>query len=125
MTPMSEETQPGGLAALVLAMVRCRAAAAGGSRDYPRLSTSHLYRGLGFALGSAPGRVTDAVRAACATGQVAVSADGRWLVPTPALTPRTKDDLDDMCGLSDFLYSALRGARQALGVEDGVLAFKE
>ena len=119
------ETTPGGLAALILSLVRCRMAAIMTDAAYAAIPTVRLYGALGYAFGLPPAAVTDAIRAACGTGQVELSGDGKWVRPTPALTPRGEADAEAACDLSDALYAAIAADRQALGVDDGVAAFIE
>lgn len=116
---------PPDLSALILSLVRCRAASVMSDAAYAAVPTARLYGGFGYAYAATPGRVTDAISRACSTAQVELSKDGKWVRPTAALTPRAAADAEAACDLSDALYAVMSADRQALGVDDGVAAFIE
>lgn len=112
------------LTADLLSLARCKAAATLTDRGYAAIPMAAVYAAGAFVYGMSPGEVTDAVRAAAATGELALSKDGMWLEPL-AIAPRAADDCERGADLSDRMYTAIARLRADLGVDDAVLSLIE
>lgn len=112
------------LTADLLSLARCKAAAALTDRDYANIPMAAVYAAGAFAYGMSPGEVTDAVRAAVATGELALSKDGMRLEPL-AVAALANADCERGGDLSDRMYTALARLRADLGVDDAVLSLIE
>ena len=112
------------LTADILALARCKASAAPGNREYAAIPTAAIYAVSVLCYGLGVGAATDAVRAAVATGEVGLTADGKALEPL-VVAPRTMDDCHAGADLADRMYTSLVALRAALGVEDAILPYLE